>query len=479
MKDAITILCVAVALSSPAAAQTSNPPGQDQSQLGAEFSKEREKLSEACGAFDFGAVGSCAFTLATANPLHIAIGSIAPGNGVAFGPAFVGHHTPNESLRMTWSADMVAAPSGSWRGGAYLNFVPTRMALPTLVFDDQPGDTPGIETSPVFSVYGQAISLERLRFYGLGADSTEAGLSNWTMRQHLVGGRAIFPVRAGRLGVTLTGEVNGRFIRTGASADGSIPSIDQLYSPAVVPGMNEDRRFLQIAGGVRLAPPLGIHVRPSYQVRFDRFISEADAHETFSRWTVDLIHEFPFYRTQRPASRATNTPNDCAEDPTSAQIDEHFCAAPSRNRYGAVSFRVVTAGSQVAGDSTVPFYLQPTLGGSDINGNKVLSSFPDYRFRGLNMFALQATIEHTLPALPLGRIVLPLGAFFMVERGRVADEWSDVFGDLRPSYAAGLTIRAGGFPEVYLLFAFGGDSNHFTGSINPALLGASGRPSLY
>ena len=59
-------------------------------------------------------------------------------------------------------------------------------------------------------------------------------------------------------------------------------------------------------------------MRPFSQVRFDRFFAEGGAHETFSRWTIDLTHEFPFYRTYRPSSRTTNTPNDCAQEARSS-----------------------------------------------------------------------------------------------------------------------------------------------------------------
>src|SRR6185295_20019711 len=156
---------------------------QNEGQLHAEFRKEGEKLHESCGNFNLGAIGGCAFTLLTANPLHIAVGSIAPGNGVAFGPALVGHHTPGENLRMTWSTDAVVAPGGAWRGGGYLKFVPTFISAPTAVIGGTGGDTPGIETYPVFTVYGQAISLERLQFFGLGPLSSETGRSNWTMSQ--------------------------------------------------------------------------------------------------------------------------------------------------------------------------------------------------------------------------------------------------------------------------------------------------------
>ena len=46
--------------------------------------------------------------------------------------------------------------------------------------------------------------------------------------------------------------------------------------------------------------------------------------------------------------------------------------------------------------------------------------------------------------------------------------------------AAGLTLRAGGFPQVYLMFAWGGhEGTHTIAAVNTSLLGGSSRPSLY
>ena len=48
------------------------------------------------------------------------------------------------------------------------------------------------------------------------------------------------------------------------------------------------------------------------------------------------------------------------------------------------------------------------------------------------------------------------------------------------SFAVGLTIRAGGLPVAYLLFAWGGnEGTHTTATVSPTLLGASSRPSLF
>jgi hypothetical protein len=48
------------------------------------------------------------------------------------------------------------------------------------------------------------------------------------------------------------------------------------------------------------------------------------------------------------------------------------------------------------------------------------------------------------------------------------------------SYSAGLTLRAGGFPMVYLMYAWGGhEGTHTIVNVNTSLLGGADRPSLY
>jgi hypothetical protein len=86
---------------------------------------------------------------------------------------------------------------------------------------------------------------------------------------------------------------------------------------------------------------------------------------------------------------------------------------------------------------------------------------------------LQGGIEHSLYG--------PLGVTFMAETGKVALTRGDIeFKHLRHSYAAGLTLRAGGFPMVYLMLAWGsGEGTHTIASMNTSLLGGSSRPSLY
>ncbi|MGH9567912.1 MAG: hypothetical protein ACRD4I_18220, partial [Candidatus Angelobacter sp.] len=135
--------------------------------------------------------------------------------------------------------------------------------------------------------------------------------------------------------------------------------------------------------------------------------------------------------------------------------------------------RAFTSLAMLAGDSGVPFYFQPTLGGGDINGNAMLSSYTDYRFRAPNVLLTQETFEHTLGKWPIGFLL-------SADQGKVALQRGDLGSNpWIHSYAAGFTVRAGGFPVLSLLFAWGHEGTHILANVNNSLLGTSGRPSLF
>jgi hypothetical protein len=126
------------------------------------------------------------------------------------------------------------------------------------------------------------------------------------------------------------------------------------------------------------------------------------------------------------------------------------------------------------GGDAVPFYFQPTLGGTDIDGNASLTSYQDYRFRAPNVLLFRENFEHSI-------WTLPVGVTFIADQGKVALTRGS-FGESGwlHSFSAGLTLRAGGFPEVYLLFSWGGnEGTHTIANVNSALLGGTRRPSLF
>jgi hypothetical protein len=126
------------------------------------------------------------------------------------------------------------------------------------------------------------------------------------------------------------------------------------------------------------------------------------------------------------------------------------------------------------GGNVVPFCSQPTLGGVDINGSPSLNSYQSFRFRAPNVLLIQESYERSLFSLPLGvTLTADKGKIGLPRRDLGSNPWVH-------SFSAGLTLRAGWFPQAFLLFSSGGnEGTHTMASVNASLLGGSATPSLY
>lgn len=444
-----------------------------ETKLGADFRKERASLSSDCS--EFKSLLNCAQDLFTDHPFHIAVGSIAPQDGFAAGLAFVAHYTPNESWRLSWDADAVGSNNGSWRAGVYMNATFTRPKKIVVVRGRHPARSePGSLEDPVFHLYAQTISLNKIDYFGLGPNTSEAARSFYGMRETIPGINTWWPIyQPSMIEISLFGELNGRFVAIRGSFGQPSPSIQQLYTEATAPGLTTQPGFFQHGEGLRFKTKslfLNDHIRLNYLLTFQQYIAPGDSHFSFRRFTTDLSHQIPIYsktRTNLPLSH--NGPDDCSQG-----LDDHSCPSITRNLEGSLGVRLFISESMAPSGQLVPFYLQPTLGGSDINGNQSLSSYQDYRFRAPNVLLLRGSFEHSIWNLPLGFA-------FMYDEGKVGLTRGDIgFSHLGHSFSSGLTLRAGGFPQVFLLFSWGGkEGTHTIANVNTSLLGGGGRPSLF
>ena len=436
---------------------------------------EIDKLKNSCGAFNLKAVPDCVEELFTGQPVHIAVGSIAPQDGFGAGLAYLKHKN-TENWRINWDVDAVGSNNASWRAGAYVKFVYSGQRLIGHHFGSKnvkPNWTE-LPEHPVVSLYSQAISVNKLTYFGLGPATTEAGRSFYGMREIIVGGNGVKPVYE-RLKISLYGEINGRLVALRPSAGQPSPSIEQFYTEATAPGLASQPATLQFGEGLRMTPVLAnAVVRLNYSLAYQQYIAPGNSTFSFQRLTVDLGHEFALYSktTRVVVPRTGNGPDECWLD--SAEKNPECPKAYTRNAEGTVGVRLFTALSMTPGGNIVPFYFDPTLGGADINGNASLSSYQDYRFRAPNVLFVRESIEHSI-------FGLPIGAMLMADEGKVAltrgglgsSPWVH-------SFSAGLTLRAGGFPQVYLLFSWGGNEGTRTiANVNTSLLGGGTRPSLY
>ena len=187
-------------------------------------------------------------------------------------------------------------------------------------------------------------------FYGLGAASLDSNRVSFLFDHRTVEGRAVVKPGGGlRAGVRF-GRAN---TAVGGGRDARFPSIEELFDDATAAGLARqpdfsyqdlfatlDRR--DQPGNPRAGGYVGVNWRHYSDRDFDRY--------SFRVLDADLQHFFPIF---------------------------------DKKRVFALRGRMIatTAGA----GQLVPFYFQPTLGGSDS-----LRSVRDYRFRDKNVLALNA-----------------------------------------------------------------------------------------
>ncbi|MGA7755388.1 MAG: hypothetical protein WCB05_21335 [Candidatus Sulfotelmatobacter sp.] len=457
-----------------------------ESWLQADFRRESERVADSCKG-GFKAAPGCAIELFTDHPLHIAAGSMPPQNGFGLGMAF-SESRNTKDWRMNWDADAVGATNGSWRAGGYMTLIHTP-AVTIKVLEPAPAGSataasentakkpkkPTLALHPytVFNLYAQTISLNKLNYFGLGNDAALSGASVFGMTQTIVGANAIKPVfewaSIRKLNLALLGEVNGRFVNIRGASGQSVPSIYTLYTNATAPGLTNQPGFIQLGEGFRIKPVIADYVQLNYSGNFQEFFAPSSSENSFERWTIDLNHTLFLYGYTQSAAKSTDGtgPDSCAPSGATCAAVSH-----SRNLNGSINLRLLLSESINSATSAVPFYFQQTLGGSDINGAMSLGSYQDYRFRAPNLLLFQESFEHSIWG--------PFGLKFMADEGRVALTRGDLgFDHFRHSYAGGLTLRAGGFPMVSIMFAWGGpEGHHNIFNMNSSLLGGSARPLL-
>jgi hypothetical protein len=146
---------------------------------------------------------------------------------------------------------------------------------------------------------------------------------------------------------------------------------------------------------------------------------------------------------------------------TGKKLPAHTTKVPNDLRvtypcdFGKLELKTHLTLSHAANGDVVPFYMQPTVGGSDIDSLVSLRGFADYRFRAQNATFLQ--VEYGVP------VYGPIGGLLFYDAGNVGQTVSGLsFAHLRQDAGAGGTLRFGGTVVAQAYLALGaGHGVHF------------------
>jgi len=268
----------------------------------------------------------------------------------------------------------------SWRG---YKLIQGRVELPTIA-----------RSRIALGAHYRWQDFTQIGFYGTGPESLEANHSEYGLRsQNLIGYAALRPFEA----LSIAAQIG-------------------WLSPSVRPrggwfeGNTADTRTVFPANPVYAVPDQGTFVQREVSVTAD-------------------TRDFPRHATSGGLYRAAVADYDDSEGVFSFRRYEAEAARfmPVAGSRVVIAVRGWLVGSDTSAGQSVPFYLQPSLG-----GDNSLRSYADFRFHDRNMLVFNAE----------GRIALMahIDAAVFLDAGNVAPRVSDLNLDKR-SYGAGLRLH--------------------------------------
>lgn len=336
------------------------------------------------------AAKACATDSFTARPFHFLVQSVVPGG--AYGPGVKYSQDLNHdvwqnqlelagvvTVRQYWltQADFTARrPSfGSWNQG---------------------------EQNFAIEVYARNRQLPNLPFYGLGPNTNVNNSVQFSERDTRAGVKVSNPLTSW-LGAQGTFETLWPAIG-GVSGN----SIQTEYNEQTAPGLSSQPNFLHYELLLNPHVLLWDRFNIDYGIHYGYFQDTSTGHYSFRRLDTDFKHEF--YPERENGHR---------------RMDSIFTE------------EVRISLSDASAGRAIPFYLQETIGGTDINNVPTLRAFKDYRFQAPDLILTQTEYDR--------RVYGPFGVLVFYDAGKVALQKRAIdFSDLRQGFGGGLSVFLAG-----------------------------------
>jgi hypothetical protein len=299
-----------------------------------------------------------AFLQHIANPgegVGVRLGGIESGAGLAAGPMWRTSRPMNGRLQLHASAAVSIARDHEIEAGVAI---------------------PEVGTHRLSLRFGAAATrLAQERFFGAGASSQRADETTFALDRR---GGGIDAVLEASSWLTIGGGAGLAHFTAADGAARGVPGVSTRWTGESAPGFVAPATFSTVSAAATVDwrdVPGNPRRGGRYHVGIERFSDRSQHAHSFNRLNVELEQHLSWWRRQR-----------------------------------TLTLRGVAMMSAPAAGQEVPFYLQPTLGGS-----RVLRGFVTDRFRDRHMLALQA--EYGWDLWPF------LGAVVFYEAGTVEHEW--------------------------------------------------------
>jgi hypothetical protein len=358
--------------------------------------------------FQYHNAEECGVDFFTLDPVGPSMGSITTGSAFGGGLHFVHQSDANNNF----SAKGIYTYNASFLfGGQYqFNFPPPHAIVTGKRRDGHGGQTD--QTKGNLFVTGVHFDLHAQDFYGLGPNSTLAGHAVYRLHESWAGLQAYSPLAsAGNfLGIFgISGQLKYLHPSTGGVNGDSLPSVAARYGEAGAPGSLIHADFIAAGVGFDLRTPTS---RP-------RDWEHHEAQLTYTHYSQFSSSQFSFHRLEAFASlsfdlsKSLSTPPgvDLLSPPTRSIWRNSLCMENSNGAcdIGSLTSTTLLTTSYTSGGSSVPFYLQPTLGGADFEGADTLRGLVDYRLRAPNRLVTQINFDK--PLINIGIKDHPIGKY--------------------------------------------------------------------
>jgi hypothetical protein len=352
----------------------------------------------------------CAIRIFELEPIAPSVGKIVPGSGEGFGIAS-NVKIPADRWVNTWSSQVRGSTTNFWIAHSQLEFQ-------RLIFD-------GANYNPNISLSATYWNLPQMPLYGLGSDTLKSDVVDFSQHEVFGGVNANYPFKI----QSTTNDRTGATTYRGALVASAVfevraPHVSGVSAPGVMSPAGSDL-FVRSGAALQYRHQI-LDPTTILQVSFDDY-HDADS----GRYSFERIE---------------------------ATGDQVLFSQPAAGRL-FVHGRVST--SNASGGSTVPFYYQETLGGSDIDGVDTLRGYVDYRFRAPHLWLSQITYERaitvSIPRKNGGRFQFDVTPSVFDDIGDVAVNRSDLFAHAKNTYGIGLALRVGNRTLARTYFGFGSE----------------------